>query len=87
MKRKYIVGAVLIILLVYVSISAVRAHIELKSLKSWKLSVSKEFVKNKTKLNKMKIMLKQTKNKKYLIDLAREKLYMKKPDETIIPVQ
>jgi len=87
LKLKYIINAVLITLFIYVFISGVRAHIELKSLESWRENVSEKLVKNENKLNKLKNMLKLTKNKSYLIDLAREKLYMKKPDETIIPVK
>lgn len=87
MKFKYIINAVLIALFIYVFISGVRAHIELKSLESWEKNVSEKLVKNENKLNKLKNMLKLTKNKNYLINLAREKLYMKKPDETIIPVK
>ncbi len=87
MNIKAVINAFLVFLFISVAISAIKAHKEFVGLRRWQNNASKRLAANKKKLLKIKNKLELTKSKKYLLKLAREKLYMKKADETVILIK
>jgi len=86
-KFKAVFDIFLIVLLAIALISAVRAHRELVSLRQWKSDASKRLAENEKRLMQIKKRLKLTQSRSYILKLAREKLYMKRDDETVIPIK